>query len=174
MMNNGSFGQFQRGNSCSQGRGTASCAQPQQRPTGTCNQPQQRPAGTCSQPQQRPSAPCNQAPPCPPPTCNQSMHPTPPCNHPERPSRPARPCDEMNREQLLNWISMTKFACVDATLYLDTHPDDLEAIRYFQEHIRLYNEAVKEYAKKYGPLTIAHAHHCDTYWDWVNQPWPWQ
>lgn len=152
MMNNGTYGQFQRGNSCNQGRGASSCTQPQQRPSGLCNQ----------------------APTCPPPTCNQPMRPTLPCNQPVRPTGPSRPCNEMNQEQLLNWISMTKFACVDATLYLDTHPDDLEAIRYFQEHIRLYNEAVKEYAKKYGPLTIAHAHHCDTYWDWVNQPWPWQ
>ncbi|MCI8374616.1 MAG: spore coat protein CotJB [Lachnospiraceae bacterium] len=80
----------------------------------------------------------------------------------------------MNREQLLHWISLTKFACVDANLYLDTHPWDLEAIRYFQEHMRLYNEAMKEYAKSYGPLTLTHAHHCDSYWDWVNQPWPWQ
>jgi len=80
----------------------------------------------------------------------------------------------MSQEQLLQWITLTKFACVDASLYLDTHPDDLEALRYFQEHNRLYTEAMNVYAKAFGPLTIAHAQHCDTYWDWVNQPWPWQ
>lgn len=69
---------------------------------------------------------------------------------------------------------MTKFACVDASLYLDTHPDDMEAISYFQEHNQLYKEAMNVYAKTYGPLTISQARYCDAYWDWVNQPWPWQ
>ena len=46
---------------------------------------------------------------------------------------------------------------------------------YVRQHLnRLYNEAMNEYAKTYGPLTISHVRNCDTYWDWVNQPWPWQ
>lgn len=169
MMNSGAFGQYQRGNSCSQGRGQTSCAQPQSRPAAPCNQPQPRPAAPCSQPQPRPAAPCNQP----------QSRPSAPCNQPQghsshRPSGPSCPCSEMNREQLLRWISLTKFACVDSSLYLDTHPCDVEAIAYFKEHVHLYNEALAEYSKTYGPLTLAHAHHCDTYWDWVNQPWPWQ
>ncbi len=87
---------------------------------------------------------------------------------------PAVPCAQMTQDQLLEWISLTKFACVDASLYLDTHPDDEEAIRYFQDYNLLYVKAMNEYARIYGPLTIAHAQHCCTYWDWVNQPWPWQ
>ena len=154
MMNNGSFGQFQRGNSCNQGRGQSSCVQPQPRGTVPCNQPQSRPMPSCNQPQPRP---------------------VPPCNQPQgRPVGPSCPCSEMNREQLLHRISLTKFACVDSALYLDTHPCDMEAIEYFKEHVEFYNEALAEYSKSYGPLTLAHAHHCDTYWDWVNQPWPWQ
>ena len=160
MMNNGSFGQFQRGNSCNQGRGQNSCVQPQPRSCPPpCNQPQPRPTPSCNQPQPRPT----------PPPCNQSQG-----RPPRRPVGPSCPCKEMNREQLLHWISLTKFACVDSALYLDTHPCDTEAIEYFKEHVHLYNEALAEYSKTYGPLTLAHAHHCDTYWDWVNQPWPWQ
>ena len=211
MMNNGAFGQYQRGNSCSQGRGqasgtqprtTTSCNQSQSRPGMSCNHPQPRPAAPCSQPQSRPgmscnqsqsrpAASCNQPQPCPPQSCVQPQPRTsnscsqaqscPPssCNQPQsrpqlKPVRPSCPCSEMNREQLLHWISLTKFACVDSNLYLDTHPCDMEAIAYFKEHVKLYNEALAEYSKTYGPLTIAHAHHCDTYWEWVNQPWPWQ
>lgn len=84
------------------------------------------------------------------------------------------PVSQMNQEQLLEWIGLTKFACVDANLYLDTHPDDAEAIRYFQEHNRLYLEAMNEYARVYGPLTVSHAQQCGTWWEWVDQPWPWQ
>lgn len=90
-----------------------------------------------------------------------------------RPAAP-RPVSQMDREQLYEWIGLTKFACVDANLYLDTHPDDADAIRYFQEYNRLYLEAMNEYARVYGPLTVSHAQHCSTWWDWVDQPWPWQ
>ncbi len=71
-------------------------------------------------------------------------------------------------------VMLYGFACVDASLYLDTHPDDAEALAYFKEHDRIYREAVEEYSRNYGPLTLSHAHHCGSYWNWVNQPWPWQ
>ena len=73
----------------------------------------------------------------------------------------------LSRQQLMKRVMLAGFACVDASLYLDTHPDDAE-------HNRIYQEAVEEYSKTYGPLTLAHAHHCDAYWNWVDQPWPWQ
>ena len=88
--------------------------------------------------------------------------------------RPSCPTNQMSQEQLLYWIAQTKFACVDANLYLDTHPQDVQAIRYFQENNRLYMEAMDEYARLYGPLTLNHAQTCNTWWEWVNQPWPWQ
>lgn len=87
---------------------------------------------------------------------------------------PPCPVGQMTQEQLLEWIGLTKFACVDANLYLDTHPSDVTAIRYFQECNRLNHEAMNEYARVYGPLTVSHARHCSTWWDWVDQPWPWQ
>ena len=82
--------------------------------------------------------------------------------------------NRLSRQQLMKNIILYGFACVDASLYLDTHPDDVEALSYFKEHNRIYQEAVEEYSKTYGPLTIAHAHHCGAYWNWVDQPWPWQ
>lgn len=113
-----------------------------------------RPASCSSQSQVRTSAPCPQ---------QQTRTPAPSC-----------PNNQRSQEQLLRLITLTKFALVDATLYLDTHPDDKEAIRYFQINSKLYGEAMEDYAKAFGPLTLAQAHHNDEYWDWVNQPWPWQ
>ena len=55
-------------------------------------------------------------------------------------------------------VMLYGFACVDASLYLDTHPDDAEALAYFKEHDRIYREAVEEYSRNYGPLTLSHAH----------------
>ena len=62
----------------------------------------------------------------------------------------AKPC----RKDLLQWINVVSFAIDDVKLFLDTHPCDQNALAYFQEYSRMRNEALKEYAKYYGPLTI--------------------
>ena len=39
----------------------------------------------------------------------------------------------MNRRQLMDHINQVSFAVNEATLYLDTHPCDTEALSYFRE-----------------------------------------
>ena len=118
---------------------------------------------SCQQPQPRTNAgaPCTQ----PQPRANAGA----PCTQPQ-----PRANAGASRQQLMKQVMLYGFACVDASLYLDTHPDDSEALAYFTEHDRIYREAVEEYSRNYGPLTLSHAHHCGSYWNWVNQPWPWQ
>ena len=36
---------------------------------------------------------------------------------------------QMSQKQLLQWINMVSFAVNDITLYLDTHPDEEEALK---------------------------------------------
>ena len=150
MMQNQSYGNQNYGK---QGCGNQNCGSPNYGRAGmSCQQPQPRTnAGApCTQPQPRASAgaPCTQ----PQPRANAGA----------------------SRQQLMKQVMLYGFACVDASLYLDTHPDDAEALAYFKEHDRIYREAVEEYSRNYGPLTLSHAHHCGSYWNWVNQPWPWQ
>ena len=79
------------------------------------------------------------------------------------------------RKELLNQINEASFAVDDVKLYLNTHPWDDEALVYFQEYSCIRNEALKEYAKHYGPLTIDTASlSCEEQWDWIDAPWPWQ
>lgn len=80
-----------------------------------------------------------------------------------------------NRRSLLNFIHEEGFASYEAVLYLDTHPDDQEAISYFRLHNHRYQTAVREYGRLYGVLTIdtASASPADT-WNWMQQPWPWE
>ena len=60
-------------------------------------------------------------------------------------------------------------------LFLDTHPNNHEALAYFHEYSKLRNQALKEYSKYYGPLTIdTTMESCTDRWNWVNEPWPWQ
>ena len=60
----------------------------------------------------------------------------------------------VNRNELLTHINHVSFAVDEVKLYLDTHPCDREALSYFQEMSRQRNEALKEYASAYGPLTL--------------------
>ena len=38
---------------------------------------------------------------------------------------------KMEKKNLLFYIDAVSFAALDASLYLDTHPDDAEALEYF-------------------------------------------
>ena len=82
---------------------------------------------------------------------------------------------QVNRRQLMNHINQVSFAVDDVKLYLDTHPCDTAALEYFHKMSRQRNEALKEYAAAYGPLTIDTAKDsCTERWNWINEPWPWQ
>ena len=79
------------------------------------------------------------------------------------------------RQDLLHWINVVSFAVNDVQLFLDTHPEDQEALSFFSEYNKLRKEALDEYAKYYGPLTIDSANmNCQETWTWINDPWPWQ
>lgn len=78
------------------------------------------------------------------------------------------------QESLLNDISMIDFAAVEMAEYLDTHPTDTEAIKYYNYYNNMKNKMSIEYAKKYSPLNLATAGYVDNYWNWATSPWPWE
>ena len=41
-----------------------------------------------------------------------------------------------NRQELLSWINKVSFMAYDMALYLDTHPDDQQALEFFQNSAR--------------------------------------
>ncbi|MCI8418379.1 MAG: spore coat protein CotJB [Lachnospiraceae bacterium] len=84
------------------------------------------------------------------------------------------PRQKPNQEQLLQWIDMVSFACLETALYLDTHPDCQEALAYYQKHVSLRKQALEEYARLYGPLNLDLAGSMEDRWAWVQRPWPWE
>lgn len=79
------------------------------------------------------------------------------------------------KKDMLSYVNAVSFAVNDSALFLDTHPCDENALAYFHEYSLLRNEALKEYAACYGPLTIDTAvESCSDRWNWINEPWPWQ
>ena len=62
--------------------------------------------------------------------------------------------NQMNRQQLFNLINTVSFAVDDLLLFLDTHPDDVEAIKAFHHYSDIRRNALQVYSDQYGPLTI--------------------
>jgi len=85
------------------------------------------------------------------------------------------PNHTMSKEQLLQYINEVSFVVSDMLLYMDTHPEDQKALAYCKEHIAMRKQALKEYARLYGPLTIDTADDAASdSWAWVCTPWPWE
>ena len=80
-----------------------------------------------------------------------------------------------DKNKLRHYIDVVSFVVDDTKLFLDTHPHHKEALEYFHKYNQLRNEALKEYATYYGPLTLETATaSCSDRWNWINEPWPWQ
>ena len=81
--------------------------------------------------------------------------------------------NQAERAKLLHLIDAASFAVVELSLFLDTHPDDREAMKNFAHYKELRENALRTYADSYGPLTIDTAKPAD-HWYWSTEPWPWE
>lgn len=79
--------------------------------------------------------------------------------------------DEQN---LMDYINAVSFAIDDVKLYLDTHPCDAQALKYYEHYKMLRKKAIAQYSEMFGPLSADHVDVCDGYWAWVKNPWPWE
>lgn len=97
-------------------------------------------------------------------TYNMNM----PCNDTNIPEKSC-----FNKKEICMNVYELGFVMTEILLYLDTHPNDLEAIEYYNKMKEKYNKAVKVYEDKIGPLTFTGVD-CDNYWTWVATPMPWE
>ena len=70
-------------------------------------------------------------------------------------------------------IQVLDFALQETIQFLNTHPCDYEALRYYRIVSRKLNRLEKIYERKCGPLTNKNV---DTEygWEWACCPWPWE
>lgn len=80
-----------------------------------------------------------------------------------------------DKSTLLKQLNEVSFAISDILLYLDTHPCDQDALRYYRENMEMRKYFLTLYSENYGPLTIDSAldSSCKT-WLWEEQPFPWE
>lgn len=79
-----------------------------------------------------------------------------------------------DREVLLNKVRECNFAALDIGLYLDTHPEDSEKIKAFNQCVAQGEQQASEYEAKYGPLTLNSTTLNSYPWAWIMSPWPWE
>ena len=82
----------------------------------------------------------------------------------------------MNKDRLdmLKRVMELEFTAIDLNLFLDTHPNDQKALAYYDKILMELRETKREYEKRYGPLTVFGVTPGKNYWQWVEEPWPWE
>lgn len=76
--------------------------------------------------------------------------------------------------QIMEQLQTVDFILVELTLYLDTHPDDLEAINQFNHYAKERKRIKKAFESQFGPLLQFGNSYSGYPWNWKDTPWPWQ
>ena len=79
---------------------------------------------------------------------------------------------EDNRQTMTRRLQEAQFALLEAALFLDTHPNDQQALTYRREKMPQYHELRKQYEARFSPLTHLSANQDS--WRWIDSPWPWE
>ncbi len=79
----------------------------------------------------------------------------------------------VDEQVLMRAIEAVSFVMDDVRLFLDTHPQDADALAYYNKARGERDALVAQYTAAYGPLNFYQAGG-STQWNWVQGPWPWQ
>lgn len=80
---------------------------------------------------------------------------------------------EYTEEQLADAIAATRFALIELTLFLDTHPTDAEALQVFGEYRDKLFALSEQYVNMYGPLEVYDVSGKNG-WTWGMTPMPFE
>lgn len=75
---------------------------------------------------------------------------------------------------MLRDLQAIDFVLVELTLYLDTHPNDLQAIQQYNQFAEKRKGVVFEFELRFGPLYAFGHSFTQCPWQWIESPWPWQ
>lgn len=77
-------------------------------------------------------------------------------------------------DRMLNELQEIDFVLLELHLYLDTHPDDKQALIQYNQCAQRRRQLAEQFEQKYGPL-LPFGHSYSKYpWQWNHTPWPWQ
>ncbi len=81
---------------------------------------------------------------------------------------------DLNREELMLKIQELEFAVVDLNLFLDTHPENQQALMDYNMYTSELMKLKKVFEMQYGPLTNFGYAPSQYPWRWIESPWPWE
>ena len=81
----------------------------------------------------------------------------------------------LSKCELMDIINQLEFAVTDLNLFLDTHPNDEEALKTFTMLAAALRSYKHDFVQEYGPLCATDSS-ADTPFDWVSGEfkWPWE
>ncbi|MGZ9584717.1 spore coat protein CotJB [Paenibacillus marinisediminis] len=80
---------------------------------------------------------------------------------------------EEYRHMLLQ-LQEVDFVLVELNLYLDTHPDDAQAIHQYNHYVGERRKLVRMFEERYGSLSNFGQSYAGVPFTWATTPWPWQ
>lgn len=75
--------------------------------------------------------------------------------------------------KMLRRIYAFDFAIVELNLYLDSHPDDIKALKTLEQYRAKRADLVREYEACFGPYIVTSDDVRGDRWSWIDSPWPW-
>lgn len=71
-------------------------------------------------------------------------------------------------------LSAYAFAVWELELFLDTHPDNRQAMESRTNYRQKMQALKEEYEQKFGPYVCTAADlNGEEHWTWIDDPWPW-
>ncbi|HHW02044.1 MAG TPA: spore coat protein CotJB [Thermoanaerobacterales bacterium] len=74
--------------------------------------------------------------------------------------------------EMIKEIQAVDFAVYELALFLDTHPDDRQALDDHNKLSRRSYQLKANYEEKYGPLRLDSLSQYP--YQYINEPWPWE
>ncbi|MFY0546268.1 spore coat protein CotJB [Brevibacillus sp. H7] len=76
--------------------------------------------------------------------------------------------------QMLEELQAIDFVLCELNLYLDTHPQDMDAVNQYNQGVQQRWAIAQQFEAMYGPLMNLGHSYSGFPWQWVDEPWPWQ
>ena len=83
--------------------------------------------------------------------------------------------NNMSQSELIEIINELEFAITDLNLFLDTHPNEEEALKTFTTLAAALKSYKHDYVQKYGPISVTDSSD-EAPFEWVSEKhkWPWE
>ncbi len=76
--------------------------------------------------------------------------------------------------KLLCEIQAVEFTCLELQLFLDTHPDEPNALSDFNACSCRLRRLLDQYCNEFGPIVSSGLQPAGATWSWADSPWPWE